>query len=152
MVGTQRLAVHLVGDQDLGRRIGCVGERQSADEGQVVLVGVREHRVEVVRAVVGALEADVDAVARGARLLQDVVEEGAGPARGRDGVVAPGLADRQRSRLEAPVPRAFERDRPLVCEAWRAGRRASAVSRVLDRAADLEGAVVGRAAAKLLRT
>ena len=64
VVGTQRLAVHLVGDQDLRGRVGGVGERQGADERQVVLVGVREHGVEVVGAVVGALEAHVDAVCR----------------------------------------------------------------------------------------
>ena len=93
VVETQWLAVHLVGDQDLRRRIGCVGERQGAYEGQVVLVGLREHRLEVVRAVVGALEADLDAVACRVRLLEHVVEEGAGPARGRDRVVAPGFPD-----------------------------------------------------------
>ena len=114
VVGAQRLAVHLVGDQDLGRRIGRVGERQRAHEGQVVLVGLREDRLEVVRAVVGALEADVDAVRGRARLLEHLVQEGAGPARGRDGVVAPWLAGRQRSRREPPVARALERDRPLV--------------------------------------
>ena len=91
---TQRLAVHLVGDQDLRRRIGRVGERQRANEGQVVLVGVREDRLEVVRAVVGAFEPDVDAVRGRARLLQHLVQEGAGPARGRDRVVAPWLTDR----------------------------------------------------------
>ena len=37
----ERLAVHLVGDEDLRRRIGGVGEGQGADEGQVVLVGLR---------------------------------------------------------------------------------------------------------------
>ena len=143
VVGTQRLAVHLVGDQDLRGRIGGVCERQGADEGQVVLVGVGEHGVEVVRAVVGALEAHVDAVCPGTRLLEHLVEQGALPAGGRDGVVAPGLTGRQRPHLEPPVAGALERDRALV-------RRHGAEvverqrQRVLDRAADLERAVVGR--------
>src|SRR5207247_5706009 len=35
VVGAERLTVHLVGDQDLGRWIGCVGEGQRAHDGQV---------------------------------------------------------------------------------------------------------------------
>ena len=118
-------------------------ERQGADEGQVVLVGVGEHGVEVVRAVVGALEAHVDTICTGTRLLEHLVQQGASPAGGRDGVVAPGLAGRQRPHLEPPVAGAFERDRALV-------RRHGAEvverqgQRVVDRAADLERAVVDR--------
>ena len=94
VVETQWLGVHHVGDQDLGRGIGCVGERQSVFEGQVVRVGLREYRLHLVRAVVGALEPDVDAVACGVRLLQHVGEEGAGPACGGDCVAARGFPDR----------------------------------------------------------
>ena len=62
VVGDERLAVHLVGDQDLGRRIGCVGEWERALEAQVGSVGLWRARVEVVGPVVGAVEADFDAV------------------------------------------------------------------------------------------
>jgi hypothetical protein len=48
VVGVERLAVHLVGDQDLGFRMGCVGEGQGPHEGQVGPVGVRKHWLEQV--------------------------------------------------------------------------------------------------------
>ncbi len=56
VVGAQRLAVHLVGDQDLGCRIGGVGERSGTRTKVRSAVSVlREDRLEVVGAVVGAL-------------------------------------------------------------------------------------------------
>ena len=124
VVGGERFAVHLVGDQDLRRRIGCVRKGERAHEGQVVRLVSGKDRLEVVRAVVGAFEANLDAVCRRLRLLEDVVQEGARPAGGGDGVVAPRLADRQGPRLEAPVPGALERDGPLDRRQSRAGRRA----------------------------
>src|SRR3712207_8641156 len=56
--------------------------------------GLREDRTQVVGAVIGTLEADVDPVCGGACLCQDLVQERASPARGRDRVVTPGLAGR----------------------------------------------------------
>ena len=82
VVGTERLAVHLVGDEDLGRRVGRVGEGQSADEGQVVLVRVGQDGLEVVGAVVGAFEPNVDAVGGRLRPVEHVGQAGAGPAGG----------------------------------------------------------------------
>jgi hypothetical protein len=76
-------------------------------------VDVGEDRVEVVVAVVGALKADLDDVRARLRLLEHLVQERPGPAGGRDGVVAPRLADRQRSRLESSVAGALERDGTL---------------------------------------
>ena len=114
VVLAQGLAVHLVRNEYLCGRIGGVGQRQSADEAQVVLVGVGEHGGEVVGAVVGALEAYVDAVGGRTRLCQHFVQEGALPAGGRDGVVTPGLTGGQRTHFQPPVPGAFERDRPFV--------------------------------------
>ena len=96
MVGVQRLAVHLVGDQDLRRRIGCVGEGERAHEAQVGLVGLRQHRLEVIRAVVGAVEADLDAV-----------RCRAAPARGRRAGGRPSSGrSRRRSRPTARRPAA----------------------------------------------
>ena len=46
MVGTERLAVHLVSDQDFGGRVGGVDERQRSLEREVGGVDVLEHRVE----------------------------------------------------------------------------------------------------------
>ncbi len=64
--------VHLVGDHDLGRRVGCVRQRKRALETQLGAVGVCEHRVEVIRPVVGSVEADIEAVRGRSRLFQDV--------------------------------------------------------------------------------
>jgi hypothetical protein len=142
VVSVERLAVHLIGDQDLGFRIGGVGEGQGPLEGQVGGVDVLKDRVEQVGAVVGAGEADLDA--RGGRLglLEHLVQEGAGPASGGDGVVTPWFADRQRSHRQAPVPGAFQRDDPLD-----RGHGTQVVQRqgprLVDRATDLEGSVVG---------
>ena len=143
MVGAQGLAVHLVGDQDLGRGIDCVGERERAHEPQVGLVGLWKDRLEVVGAVVGTLEPNLHAVRCRARPLQHLVEEGALPAGGRDRVVTPWLANRKWSHRETPVPCAFERDGQLNYR-----HRAQVVEcerrRVLDRTADLERPIVGR--------
>ena len=114
MVARQWLAVHLVGDEDLGRWIGRLSDRKRALEGQVVPVGVREDRLQVVGAVVGALEQYVDGFGGRVRLFEHVMQQGARPPRRRDGIVAPWFACRQRTHLEAPVARAFERDGPLV--------------------------------------
>jgi hypothetical protein len=97
VVGVERLAVHLVGDQDLGFRIGCVGEGQGPHEGQVGGVDVPKDGVEQVRAVVGASEADLDALRGRSCLLEHLVQQGTGPASGGDGVVTPWFAGRQRS-------------------------------------------------------
>ena len=69
--------------------------------------------MEVVRAAVGAFEPHLDTVAGGSGLLEHVAEEGAGPAGGGDGVVAPWFADRERSHLESAVAGALEGDGPL---------------------------------------
>ena len=74
VVGAERLAVHLVGDQDLRRRIGRVGERQRRGRRSGRPARSRQDRAEVVGAVVGALEPDLDAVRRRARLREDVVQ------------------------------------------------------------------------------
>ena len=91
----------------------AIDERQGAHERQVVLVGVGEDRGEVVRAVVGAFEPHVDAAGRRLHLLEHVGQAGAGPAGGRDGVVAPRLTGREWSHLEAAVAGALEGDGPL---------------------------------------
>jgi hypothetical protein len=76
-------------------------------------------------------------------LLKHLVQESALPPGGRDRVVAPWLADRQRPRFEAPVPGTFERHGTL-------DRRHGAqivereLGRILDRTADFERAVVAR--------
>ena len=90
----------------------------------------------MVRAVVGAFEAHVDAVGGRPRLRRARREQGAGPAGGRDGVVAPRFTGREWSHLEAAVAGAFEGDGSLD------GRQGSEVverqgGRVLDGAADL---------------
>src|SRR5213078_705259 len=95
VVGAERLTVHLVGDQDLGRWIGCVGEGQRAHERQVGSVALPKDRLEVIGAVVGSLEPNLDAVRRRVRPLQDLVQEGTLPTGGRDRVVPPWLSDRQ---------------------------------------------------------
>jgi hypothetical protein len=143
VVGTQRLAVHLVGDQNLRRGIGRPGKGQSADEGQVVPAGLRQDRTEVVRAVVGAFEADVDAVRGRPRLRQHVVQERASPARGGDRVVAPRLSRGQGPHCETPVAGAFEGDRPLDL---RHGAQIieGQPQRVLHGTADIQDAVVLR--------
>ena len=98
----------------------------------------------MVGAVVGSFEANVDAVAGRLHLLQHVVQEGACPAGGRDGVVTPRLTGRQRSHLEPSVAGALEGDGPLHCR-----QGAEVVERqgggMLDGAADFEcAAVVGQ--------
>src|SRR3712207_9520419 len=75
--------------------------------------GLREDRPQVVGAVIGTLEADVVAVCGGACLCQDLVQERASPARGRDRVVTPGLDGGQRPHGQAPVAGALEGDRTL---------------------------------------
>ena len=92
---------------------------------------------------VGAFEENLDAVRRGLRLLEDVAQEGARPAGGGHGVVAPGLADRQGPGRQSSVSGALERDGTLdrrqpaqVVERQR--------GRVRDCAADFQAAVVGR--------
>jgi hypothetical protein len=141
--GVERLAVHLVGDQDLGFGIGGVGEGQGPHEGQVGRIDVLKDRMEQVGAVVGAGETDLDA--RGGRfgLLQHLVQQGTSPASRGDGVVTPWFASRQRSHRQAPIPGAFERDDPLD-----RGHGTQVVERqglrVLDRATDLEGSVMSR--------
>ena len=151
VVGGQRLAVHLVGDQDLCRRIGCVGEGERAHEAQVGLVGLRKHRLEVIRAVVGALEADLDAVrCRAGRAPGP--RAGGRPSTGRS---------RPRSRPMARRPaaaasrgarsrhiRASRRARPPAC-----ARRSSSVSLVgLSTAPPTSSVPSWLGTAKLLRT
>jgi hypothetical protein len=93
--------------------------------------------------VVCALEADVEAVRCRVGMLKDLVEEGALPPSGRDRVVAPWLADRQRPRLEAPVPGTFERHGAL--NRWHGAQVVEReLGRVLDRTGNLERAVVAR--------
>src|SRR3712207_7504032 len=75
--------------------------------------GLREDRTQVVGAVIGTLEADVDPVCGGACLLQDLVQERGSPARGPDRVVPPGLAGGERAPGQAPLAGALEGDRPL---------------------------------------
>src|SRR3712207_6898294 len=70
--------------------------------------GLREDRTQVVGAVIGTLEADVDPVCGGACLCQDLVQEHASPACGRDCVVTPGLAGGQRPHGQASVAGALE--------------------------------------------
>ena len=113
MVGAERFAVHFVGDEDLGRRVSREGQGEGAHERDVVLAGVGEDRLEVIGAVVGALEPHVDAARRRLHVLEHVGQEGAGPARRGDGVIAPRLAGREWSHLEAAVAGTFESDRPL---------------------------------------
>ena len=57
-------------------------ERERTHEGQVFAVRLRQDGLEVVRAVVGAFEENLDAVRRGLRLLEDVAQERARPAGG----------------------------------------------------------------------
>ena len=124
---------------DAGSVAWC--ERQGAGEGEVVLVGLGEDRLEVVGPVVGALGEDLDPVRRGLDLRQDLVQEGAGPSGRGDGEVTPGFSGRQRPHLQAAVAGALEGDRVVV-----GGHRAQVVEGQgrgrADRAADLQGAVV----------
>ena len=143
VIGSQRFAVHLVGEQDVRGRVGRLGQRQRTHEGQVVLVGLREDRLQVVRPVVGALEPDVDAISGWLDQGKHVAEPYAGPSCCRDGVVAPRLTRRQGPHLQPAVARALERDRLVV------GRqRAEVLERegggAVHRTPDLQGAVMGR--------
>ena len=98
VVGTQRLAVHLVGDQDLRRRIGRVGERQGPSKVRSSLSVSARTGWRWYAPWSAPSKRTSTPSAAGVRLLQHLVQEGAGPARGGDRVVTPWLTDRQRSR------------------------------------------------------
>ena len=94
VVGGQWFAVHLVGDQDLRFRIGCVLERERTHEGQVFAVGLRQDGLEVVRR-------------RGRRLRREPRRRPprAAPARGRRAGGRPSSGRwRRRSRPRARRP------------------------------------------------
>ena len=112
-----------------------------------------EHRVEVVGAVVGAVEAHFDACRLRLCPLEHLVQEGAGPSCGRDCVVAPWLtggsgriASRPFPAHSSVTPRSTGGSGSEVVERQRQG--------VLHRAADLERAVVigyGKVAAHVVQ-
>ena len=61
VIGRQRLAVHRVRDQDLGGRVDRRSSGRERSKPRLLGIGLRQHRLQQVRPVVGALETDLDA-------------------------------------------------------------------------------------------
>ncbi len=128
VVGRQRLAVHLVGDQDLGRRVGRVRRGRASGRSRG-----RPARSPAAPAAGGTAPWSAPSkrtstpsacgprLARGRRCSR-----APRPARGGDGVVAPRLAGRQRPRRRGARCRRTRGSRRARPRAARAGRRASA--------------------------
>src|SRR5206468_11250227 len=103
VVREERLAVHLIGNQELRLGVRCEGQGQRPRERQFVPVRIRKDRLQVIGTVVSALEANLDTVRLRLRLLEHLVQIRTRPASSRDSVVPPWLAGRQRSHLEPSV-------------------------------------------------